>query len=364
MSSDPNAAGDAGPIPTKDPRSVWRDRKAPLPPSQRLEDDERHPVLIFGSSEAGKSTLIMSMINALEKSGRDGIGVDVSFGGTFYERRDATAENQLSLARTFYDAASTNYIIGREALKTTQIEDPFFIPLDLRIKGLGLKPVKIAIMDGRGEWYEPEQQLTAAGPFKEFRGDIVEVLKNYSRGISIIITAPYSLGDKDEHDVQNSDAGLWDALNKYHELRPESDDDSMLFLLTKWDQVASPGKDPEFTHLDGGRVAEIARMRYERAWARFCNIRVGGDEWEKRCFMQYSACKFIEGRPTLPLYLESEFLRYPRTVLNWIYGNARRFEFTVGRQVTELPLNLFPDVIPQGTKMVSLSERFLRRLVR
>jgi hypothetical protein len=362
MSSDPNAQpADAGPIQPRKPSSVYRDPSAAVPGSQRLEEDERHPVVIFGSSKAGKSTLIMSIINALEKSAKDGgVGVNVSFGSSFYAKRDAMAQAQLDIARNFYDAASTNFIIGREALETTQADLPFFIPLDLRIRGSGLRPVKIAIMDGRGEWYEPDK--TGIAPFRDLQKYIVEVLKNYSRGMSIICVAPYSLGSTDEDNVQNSDAGLWAALNKYQELRSESDDDALLFLLTKWDQVASPGKVAEFTHLDGEHVAEIAARRYRRSWNNFLTARVGADDWEKRCFMQYSSCRFVEGRPWIPPELEDEFLRYPRTVMNWIFGNARRFEFSVGRQVTELPLNLFPDVIPRGTKMIPLSERFLRRI--
>lgn len=189
------------------------------------------------------------------------------------------------------------------------------------------------------------------------------MLRNYPRGISIICVAPYSRGATDEDNVQNSDAGLWAALQKYQDLRRESDDDALLFLFTKWDQVAAPGRAEDFTQLDGERVVEIANERYRRSWNLFRNVRVGGDDWDKRCFMQYSSCKFVEGRPSIPTYLERDFLRYPRTVLNWIYGNARRFELTRGGHVSELPLNLFPDVIPATTKLVPLSERFLRRIV-
>jgi hypothetical protein len=361
MSSDTNTPPEDGPIQPRNPRSVYRDPSAAVPGSQRLEEDERHPVIVFGSSMAGKSTLIMSIINALEKSGKDNsVGVGVSFGSSFYAKRDPVAQAQMEIARNFYDAASTNFIIGREALPWTRADFPFFIPLDLRIRGSGLKPVKIAIMDGRGEWYEPDRSGTAT--FKELQDYIIEVLRNYSRGMSLICVAPYSLGATDEDNVQNSDAGLWDAMNKYQDIRSESDDDAILFLLTKWDQVASPGKVPEFTRLSGSHVEEIANKRYRRAWNLFRNVKVGADDWEKRCFMQYSSCRFIEGRPWIPPELEKDFLRYPRTVMNWIYGNARRFEFSLGRHVTELPLNLFPDVIPLGTKMIPLSERFLRRL--
>lgn len=347
----------------REQRGVYRDPGAAVPGSQRLEEDERHPVVVFGSSKSGKSTLIMSMINALEKSGRKGdVGVGVSFGSSFYAKRDINGEAQMRAARYFYEAASTNFILGREALNTTQDELPFFIPLDLRIRGSGLKPVKLAILDGRGEWYEPTR--SGPEPFQDIKEYIVEVMKNYTRGISVICVAPFSLGPSDEDNVRNSDAGLWAALNKYQELRSDSDDDALLFLLSKWDQVATPGRDDEFTHLTGEDVVTVAERRYSRAWDAFRNLRVGEDDWEKRCFMQYSACRFVEGRPSISPDLEKDFLRYPRTVLNWIYGNARRFEFSVGRQVTELPLNLFPDVIPPDTRLIPLSERFLRRIVR
>lgn len=364
MSSDPNPeSGPIQPREIKEPRGVYRDPRAAVPGSQRLEEDERHPVIVFGSSMSGKSTLIMSMINALEKSGKDGdVGVGVSFGSSFYAKRDSFGQGQLEAARNFYEAASTNFIIGREALLSTQEKFPFFIPLDLRIRGVSLKPVKIAILDGRGEWYEPVTE--GPTPFRDIQDYIIEVLKNYTRGMSIICVAPVSLDSTDEDNVRNSDAGLWAALQKYQELRSDSQDDALLFLLSKWDQLATPGREEEFTKLEGSEVVAVAEKRYTRAWHGFRNLRVGDDDWEKRCFMQFSACRFIEGRPAIPPDLQNDFLRYPRTVLNWIYGNARRFEFSVGKQVVEMPLNLFPDVIPKDTRLIPLSERFLRRIVR
>ena len=185
--------------------------------SERLEEDNRHPVMIFGSSKSGKSTMIMSFINALEKSGRDGsVGVSATFGRSFYAKRDERTETLMKAASNFFDTAAHNFILGRQALIATQ-DLPYFIPIDLKIKGSESDAVKIALLDSKGELYEPNNptNVSAGAPlYREFSNDLIEIMRNYSRGISLICLAPYSLGEADLHDTANSDAGLFAALTR------------------------------------------------------------------------------------------------------------------------------------------------------
>ena len=336
-------------------------------PSERLESDKRHPVLIFGASRAGKSTFIISLLQGLAKSAESASdtskSVDVSFGESFYEAADARASAQRDMARAFYDAARINHVLARQALETTQGSIPFFIPLDLRVVGSSMPPVRIALLDGRGEWYEPNKPGSDSA-FKEFQKDILDVLQNYGKGLSVILVAPYSLSDHDRMDVKNCDSGLWKCLDRYGECRSNPDDDSMLMLLTKWDQFAKPtDRDGEFSITDGSEVADILSRRYEMTWPRFQTINVGNDEWSRRSFMQYSSCTFIDGRPYIPDHLESDFIRYPRTVANWIYENARRFRVEDRAGGIDLPMYLFDDVVDELRLKVSISQRFLRAII-
>lgn len=363
--SDENLDDDEFQIP-KPAESVYDDPDGVVSSSsERLEGDNRHPVLIFGSSRSGKSTFIISLLHGLARAGRRaGNVVDVNFGQSFYETRDARADAQMQMARNFYEASRVNFILGRRALDTTQGQVPFFVPLDLRIKGTGMPPVKIALLDGRGEWYEPNQPGADAA-FKEFQSDIIDVLENYSRGVSVILIAPYSLGDSDRNDVKNCDSGLWKCLDRYAECRRSPEEDSMLLLLSKWDQASTPGeKGGNFVHLNGEDVAAILERRYQMTWDKFRTVDVGNDEWRRRSFMQYSSCSFVDGRPKIPEYLEEEYFRYPRTVANWIYENARLIRAESSSMAIDIPIYLFEDVVPEGAAAVPFSTRFLQAIVR
>ena len=69
-------------------------------------------------------------------------------------------------------------------------------------------------------------------------------------------------------------------------------------------------------------------------------------------------------QPRIPDHLVDAYLRYPRTVLNWIYGNARRFELKEGDRTDHAQLVLFPDVVPRDVRMETVSEWILRAIVR
>jgi hypothetical protein len=335
-------------------------------PSVRLEEDERHPVLVFGSSRSGKSTMIMSLINALEKAGREGgVSVSASFGRSFYAKRDARSDHQMQYARDFYETAAHNFISGRQALDSTQADVPFFVPIDLTVHGHEKGVVRIAILDSRGEWYVPSAESNVP-MYQELKEDIVEVLKNYSHGVSIICVAPYSLSHDNAHDTVNSDAGLLAALVKYEEARELQDrhEDSFLFLLSKWDQVASPQRDRRFTRLMGADVVRELEERYGRSWDRFRSMPIGPNDWSRRCFMQYSSCSFVDGKPRIQPHLTADYLRYPRTLLNWLFGNARRYQGRQGDRVDKAELALFPDVLPPDPRLTPISERFLRWITR
>lgn len=344
-------------------------RRAAVPSmSKRLEDDDRHPVLIFGSSQSGKSTMILSFINAIEKAGRDGsTGVHVSFGRSFYATRDQRAEDQMADARRFYDVATHFFISDQQKAAATQVAIPFFLPLDLHKRQDGARPVRLAILDGRGEWYLPNYAEDGASfTFQNFDKDIVDVLRNYTRGISIICVAPFSHSDSDLHDTTDADAGLMNALDRYHELRPDAyrSQDSLLFLLSKWDQEAMPQSDQRFQSASGVDIVRIVEQRFARSWDRFRSLPIGPADWDRRSFMQYSSCQFIDGVPRIQSHLADSYHRYPRTVVNWMYGNARRFERVTDEAVERLQEALFADVAPEGSRLVPLPERFLRALVR
>jgi hypothetical protein len=330
----------------------------------RLESDRRHPVLLFGSNLAGKSTLIASLMYALSRAGlNNATGVDYNFGTSFYKYGDERAQYEREAARSFYEQAPHMLTTAEIALPSTQVDGSFFLPLDIAKTHDDDPPVRIALMDGKGEQYLPRTgtEGTRAAPLPD---SVRNIFEQYSRGLSIIIVAPFSLGNTDVIDTQASDLGLEFVLHQYMETRDPArrERDSILFLLTKWDQRYSPESDSMFLRLDGADVLKEIGERYKGSWSKFCNMGIGRNSWGRRSFMQYSACRFVGDRPRIEDELRPKFLRYHHTVLNWIYGNARLVEILSDEEPSRIPASLFPYVAPEGDRIVSIPRQILRRI--
>ena len=140
--------------------------------------------------------------------------------------------------------------------------------------------------------------------------------------------------------------------------------DSHLMLLSKWDSVEPADNGRHFEQLEGKMVIEYFNDLYQLSWDKFRNLPIGGDSESRRKFMQFCAWNFLNGRP-IPLEAEFEdaFLRYPRTVLNWIISNVLKLEARKGGELKEtLQFIPFPDVMPPDTRYVPLSSRLIRAL--
>ncbi len=320
--------------------------------AQSLERTGRHPVLIFGSSKSGKSMLILSLIRALQRS-RD---IDVELGEPVFDRADPRSKDRHSFAKRFYD--HENFRLQRgERIDATQ-SDAFFVPVDIKPRNSLLPPVKLAFLDSRGEDYEPSQD-NHADFYKQLSPEIRDVLQNFSYGVTVIYVAPYSVGSTHDRDTLNSNFGLLGALRGYRELRRLRRNDFHLFLLSKWDQYAAPmdGR-PLFDQVDPVDVDTVLGDRYPQAWGDFQSLPLEGEAKDRRAFTQYSSGYFVDGFPaTPPASFDASYLRYPRTVLNWLYGNATQFKVTDEERAFTLRKILFDDVVPPTEPRVTLTDR-------
>ena len=322
--------------------------------AQNLERTERHPVLIFGASRAGKTLMIISLIQALRTSGE----VSVHLGEPVLDRADPRSAAKHKAARTLYERQTYTVDAGAAAASTQA--DPFFVPIDVMPRNSQRPPVKFAFLDGRGELYEPN---TAAELdfYKPLNEDVRDLLDNFSYGVTTIYMAPYSMGSEHDRDTREGDHGLLGVLEKYGDHRKMRSNDFHLFLLSKWDQYASP-MDPNmlFDRPTPMQVDTVLRERYPLSWGAFQGLPLEGPAEDRRSFMQYSSGYFVKGNPQRPpLNFEPSFARYPRTVLNWLYGNALRFrakEIKTGRMYT-FRQTLFDDVVSPYATRVSVSEK-------
>ncbi len=326
--------------------------------AENLVRTERHPVLIFGSSKSGKSSLIMSLIRALQTDP----DTDIQFGEPVLDQADPRVSEKHAIARQFYDWQAYQLDLGQN-LKATQ-GDPFFIPIDIRPKNSTLPAVKLALLDGRGEGYEPVEDEKAGDLFKALNDDVRGVLETFPYGLTVIFVAPYAVGSNYFVETNVSNTGLLGALHGYREFRQgRRKEDFLLFLLSKWDQKASPtDADALFARPRPSDVNRILNDRYQRSWGDFQALPLEGPAFERRAFMQYSSGYFIgdQPRPPPPGELEHEFSRYPRTVLNWLYGNATRLQGRDGSPT--LRRILFEDVIPPDRPRITVTDRIAKLL--
>lgn len=307
--------------------------------AENLDRTERHPVLIFGSSQAGKSSLILSLILGLQTM-RD---INVALGDPILDPSDARSRAFHQRAKDTYDRAAYELATGKPVGMTTG--EPFFIPVDVQPRNSGLDPVKFAFLDGRGEDYQPNEDPNA-DLFKTLQPEIVDVLSSFPHGISVIYVAPYSISDTHDRDTPGSNFGLLGAMRGYEQLRELRRNDFHLFLLTKWDQFSSPmDARPLFGEASADDVDRVLNDRYPNSWGAFQSMPLEGEAHERRAFMQYSSGYFKDGEYREPPHaFKGTFQRYPRTIMNWLYGNATQASAARHTHTDRLRTALFPDV--------------------
>jgi hypothetical protein len=155
-------------------------------------------------------------------------------------------------------------------------------------------------------------------------------------------------------------------MSRYQDHRPLESCrlDSHIYLLAKWDARSSYDTGEHFESTEGLVVVQYLEERYHLSWDKFRGLPIGADDAERRKFMQYCSWRFQNGRPVkLTPQQQDAFLRYPRTLLNWIVSNAFKVEARRnGRREAVLSFTPFPDVMPPDTRYVPLSTKVLRAL--
>lgn len=318
--------------------------------AEHLEQSRRHPVIVFGAVASGKSMLLTSLVHALNQSPL----ANVYLGDPILPRDDPLSAPMHEMAAHIFEN-NTQMMARGEILPSTQVDMPLFIPIDIE-RPSGGPPVRLALLEGRGEWYMPIRRDSGT-TYREFPSLLNEVIVHYAERLSVIWVAPFCIGQSAESfdpDIEESDFALVGALAEYRRRRRAIAQDSHLFVLAKWDICSSPLLEEGFDTVARDRVATILAQRYPNAWPRYRGLPL---QRRHRFFMQYSAGHIVGNHLLVPPHIHREtFARYPQTVLNWLYGNATEFEGPDGslRQV------LFPGVLPLPPSRLSLLARIAR----
>ena len=295
--------------------------------SELLKQKGYHPVLLFGSSASGKSTLLVSLLTFANHH-KDSPSV-CRFNDQFFEVEDASTEALKKRASQLFFKESWDFHKGAIP-ERTQAEAPIFIPVDVTPKqGIALS---IAFLESAGEHQKADAE-TGQTRDNAFAHEIQSIFRTFQGGLSIILVAPYSIGQSrhettendldlaDPFEMNNADQALYLSMSNYVRMRPLKfqKDDRFLFLFTKWDEHTRGPNSEEFLQPSQDLLFQQLARKFPRSW----NYFKGMPGMNAPLPMAYSAGVIANDiRLTTPDEFDSVFGVFPREVWRWIYENA------------------------------------------
>lgn len=279
-----------------------------------------HPVMLFGTRAAGKSSLLASLFHYLH-SDPESPAIAVR-GEWIISTESSYGQSVADSASRFLNHVMNDFHDGIAA-PMTQEEHPFYIPIILRPNN-GQPEVKLAFLESRGEWYAIKRDSKDLYP--ELRNEVAEVYRNFPNALSILLIAPYVIGDAyseqsssewAHNEMRDSDTSLFGALQAYQLARQRREFDKFLFVLTKWDAHTSI-VEKEFVNPPRGMVAYLISQRFPKSWTLFQTMQTGDAQ-----SMQYSAGIMSgDARVETPKHLQPIMNRFPQMLWRWLYSNC------------------------------------------
>lgn len=289
----------------------------------QLDEAGYHPVVILGTSNSGKSSLLGSLLAYFRQDAELEIGI--YFGDPVLSPTTGYGEYVRKSAEEFFYRSIQEFMDGG-GHQPTQARHPFFIPVIIRPKG---RPeMRFAFLESNGEWYQPERNK---GPFfRQLKSEVEGVLRHYQKGISVIYVAPLTQlnvrdgktsSKVDATEVAEAGLALVGAMNAYESLRTAKGLDSHLLLVTKWDAYKKDGLDlKEVLTNTRSDVELFVNDKYSQTFAAFKGLSLAPTQ---RTLMQYCAA-LMSGRSIVRASdeLRPVLYRYRRKLWNWLYKNA------------------------------------------
>lgn len=311
--------------------------------AEELHRKGYHPVMLFGTRAAGKSSLLASLFYYLQ-SDPESPAIAV--------RGEWILPTETSYGKSVADAASRflNHVLNDfhdgVAAPMTQEEHPFYIPVILRPNN-GQPEIKLAFLESRGEWYQIKKNSKDLYP--DLREEVSDVYRKFPNGISVLLIAPYVIGEAyseqatsewAQSEMRDSDTALFGALQAYQMARQHRELDKHLFVLTKWDAHTRSIVDKDFISPPRGMVSHLISERFPKSWTLFRNM-----QSTEAQSMQYSAGVMSgNARVEIPQHLKPVMNRFPQMLWRWLYANS-----TGGAEL----------FVPQDARTPSSTEAFM-----
>jgi hypothetical protein len=327
-------AGGGGPFGSSAPASPTPDTEisrlgADL--AQSLRENGYHPIILFGTTASGKTSLLLSLFSTLKSEPR--LRTDIRLCANFLGPNQSLGPELHKKAKALFENGTQAFIAG-EKIPPTPVELPFFVPVEIQPKD---KPAqKFAFLESAGEFYQTTRKqadsfLNREDLYKPLNDQIESFLSQYDRSVSFLYLAPYTHGevyddsgsgfvDEERH---NSSLAIGKVIETYERLRYDYRTiDNHLMLVTKWDARSK---------LNKNTVESMKENR--RELIKFCHEHYG---------LALTRYQSLPGRPQINAYSSGKIgktglqkqsygsdtrmvlMGYPAKLWGWLYTNARR----------------------------------------
>jgi hypothetical protein len=301
--------------------------------ARAMEDEGYHPVILFGTNNSGKTSILMSLFATITNEPVLNTGLilcDPILGSHARIAKELHREAEHSFE------VKTQAFLAGEKIDKTSTKFPFFIPVEFRPPD-GRPAVKFAFLESNGEWYRPEnsdgRSLSQVDRlYPALRGEIESFIANYQGGITFIYAAPvtqtevYAASENahDSKEVGYAGLAIKGVLQSYDRIRANGRaQDKHLLLVTKWD--AKSARDPDRAagiEEDRYEVQKFVNQRYGQALAAFQGLNIDPDN---RNINAYCA-GMINERGVIRL-MSDDLARgviasYPIRLWTYLYRNA------------------------------------------
>jgi hypothetical protein len=306
---------------------------------KRLHQEGIHPVLIFGTSESGKSTMLLSLLSYGQQCAEIAAHVCEK---PILPQEHPDAKKNHSEANAFFIEEVRKFQTGNLTY-LTQREDPLFIPIEIKPEHEE-KSIRFAFLEGDGEWYtmQPVEDKNNFQPIPELKKPIAQILNSYPAGLSMIFVVP-TFEVNPQKRIETSRQSISNLLTKIGSKRADmSPADNHLLLLSMWDGRHPPGSSNGHFY---GATSDVALDALgggsSGVWAAFTRLTGEGG----KAMMPFSAA-WINNKVVIDNeHHKPIFDRFNRTLWNWLYGNASQSATANSDDAVGRRRVLFPDVV-------------------
>ncbi|MDB5710789.1 MAG: hypothetical protein JWL96_2859 [Sphingomonas bacterium] len=236
--------------------------------ARAMADTNCQPVILFGTNNSGKTTLLLSLFASILSD------PDLKT-GLFLANPILSGSTDIGKAlhrdaQHTFEVKTQLFMEGKKPPKTN-IDYPFFIPVEFRPSD---KPaINFAFLESNGEWYRPTRDEETLFPV--LKKQIEEFIATYQGGIIFLYALPYTqmevYAERDEYldarEIQDASLAVSGVVRAYDRIRANHrGDDKHLILVTKWDAHTAGSLDrAEDLVEDHAEIDAFVRKRYSLA---------------------------------------------------------------------------------------------------